>query len=69
MKKTKRIELRVTETTYIEMLDKAIEKGMSMSEYIRYTSPSMIQLDVLRAFNQQYNDLIYGILKCLKSII
>ena len=43
MKKTKKIELRVTETTYIEMLDKAIEKEMSMSEYIRYTSTSMIQ--------------------------
>lgn len=40
MKKTKRIELRVTETTYMEMLDKAVEKGMSMSEYIRYTSTS-----------------------------
>ena len=40
MKKTKRIELRVTETTYIEMLDTAIEKGMSMSEYMRFTSAS-----------------------------
>ena len=42
MVKTKRIELRVSEATYIEMLDKAIERGMSMSEYIRYTSTSAI---------------------------
>ena len=40
MIKSKRIELRVSETTYMEMLDKSIEKGMSMSEYIRYASTS-----------------------------
>ncbi|MGY8866642.1 MAG: hypothetical protein ACKVJK_13600 [Methylophagaceae bacterium] len=40
MIKSKRIELRVSETTYMEMLDKSIKKGMSMSEYIRYTSTS-----------------------------
>jgi predicted DNA binding CopG/RHH family protein len=40
MIKNKRIELRVSEATYIDILDRAIDKGMSISEYIRYTSTS-----------------------------
>ncbi|MGY8866644.1 MAG: plasmid mobilization protein [Methylophagaceae bacterium] len=40
MIKNKRIHLRVSEATYIDILDRAIDKGMSISEYIRYTSTS-----------------------------
>ena len=40
MIKSKRIELRVSEATYIEMLDRAIDKGMNVSEYIRYSTTS-----------------------------
>ena len=40
MIKNKRIELRVSEATYIDILDRAIDKGMSISEYIRYASTS-----------------------------
>jgi hypothetical protein len=32
MIKNKRIELRVSEATYIDILDRAIDKGMSISE-------------------------------------
>ena len=38
MIKNKRIELRVSDGTYIEMLARAIEKGMTLSEYIRYST-------------------------------
>lgn len=40
MIKSKRLNLRVSEATYIDILDRAIDKGMSISEYIRYTSTS-----------------------------
>ena len=40
MIKNKRIHLRVSEATYMEMFDNAINKGMSVSEYIRYSTTS-----------------------------
>jgi len=40
MIKNRRVHLRVSEATYIEMLDRAINKGMSVSEYIRYSTTS-----------------------------
>ena len=38
MIKNKRIHLRVSEATYTEMLDRAIDEGMTLSEYIRYST-------------------------------
>ena len=38
MIKSKRLNLRVSEATYTEMLARAIDEGMTLSEYIRYST-------------------------------